>query len=62
VAGWFGCRRVTMVGDRGMIKRAQTEQLHERGGSYYITALAKPQSETLLQGGMVITHSKPGRG
>jgi DDE family transposase len=53
VAGRFGCRRVTMVGDRGMIKSAQIEQLQEREGFYYITALTKPQIETLLKGGVV---------
>jgi len=53
VAGPFGCRRVTMVGDRGMIKSAQIEQLHQREGFYYITSLTKPQIETLLQGGVV---------
>jgi transposase len=53
VAGRFGCQRVTLVGDRGMIKSAQIEQLQEREGFYYITALTKPQIETLLQGGVV---------
>ena len=53
VAGRFGCRRVTLVGDRGMIKSAQIEQLQEREGFHYITALTKPQIETLLQGGVV---------
>ena len=53
VAGRFGCRQVTMVGDRGMIKSAQIEPLQEREGFYYITALTKPQIETLLKGGVV---------
>jgi hypothetical protein len=53
VAGRFGCERVTMVGDRGMIKSAQIEQLKEREGFYYITALTKPQIETLIHGGVV---------
>ncbi len=53
VAGRFGCQRVTMVGDRGMIKSAQIEQLQQREGFYYITALTKPQIETLLKGGVV---------
>jgi transposase len=53
LAGRFGCERVTMVGDRGMIKSAQTEQLKEREGFYYITALTKPQIETLIHGGVV---------
>jgi len=53
VAGRFGCQHVTMVGDRGMIKRAQIEQLKEMEGFYYITALTKPQIETLIHGGVV---------
>jgi len=53
VAGRFGCQRVTMVGDRGMIKSAQIEQLKEMEGFYYITALTKPQIETLIHGGVL---------
>ena len=53
VAGRFGCKRVTMVGDRGMIKSAQIEQLQERENFYYITAMTKPQIETLIHGGVV---------
>jgi transposase len=53
VAGRFGCVRVTMVGDRGMIKSAQIEQLHEREGFHYITVLTKPQIEMLIHGGVV---------
>ena len=53
IAGRFGCERVTMVGDRGMIKSAQIEQLQEREGFHYITALTKPQIEALIHGGVV---------
>jgi hypothetical protein len=53
VAHRFHCQRVTMVGDRGMIKSAQIEQLKEMEGFYYITALTKPQIETLIHGGVV---------
>jgi len=53
VAGRFNCERVTMVGDRGMIKSAQIEQLKEKEGFCYITALTKPQIETLIHGGVV---------
>lgn len=53
VADRFGCKRVTLVGDRGMIKSAQIEQLRETEGFYYITALTKPQIETLIQKGVV---------
>jgi len=53
VADRFGCKRVTMVGDRGMIKSAQIQQLKETEGFHYITALTKPQIETLIQKGVV---------
>jgi len=53
VAHRFCCQRVTMVGDRGMIKSAQIEQLKEVEGFYYITALTKPQIETLIHGGVI---------
>lgn len=48
VADRFGCQRVTMVGDRGMIKSAQIEQLKAKDGFFFITALTKPQMETLI--------------
>lgn len=44
----FGCQRVTFVGDRGMIKSAQVNELHEVGFTY-ITAITKPQVEALLK-------------
>jgi hypothetical protein len=50
VANLFGCKRVTMVGDRGMIKSAQIEQL--KGHFHYITAITKPQIEVLLREGV----------
>lgn len=43
----FGCRRVTFVGDRGMIKRAQIEALPD--GFHYITAVTKPQIMALMK-------------
>ncbi|MGR3177979.1 MAG: IS1634 family transposase [Candidatus Anammoxibacter sp.] len=43
----FGCKHVTFVGDRGMIKRAQIELLPE--GYHYITAITKPQINTLIK-------------
>jgi transposase len=43
----FGCKRVTFVGDRGMIKSAQVKELSEMGFSY-ITSMCKSQIETLL--------------
>jgi Transposase DDE domain len=47
VARRFGCERVTFVGDRGMIKGPQIEDLVQ-AGFHYITALTKPQVERLL--------------
>jgi hypothetical protein len=48
----FGCERVTFVGDRGMIKSGQIEELSQ-AGFHYITAITKPQIETLLSGGVL---------
>ena len=48
VAEDFHCKRVTFVGDRGMIKSRQIETL-EANDFYYITAITKPQVEKLLQ-------------
>jgi transposase len=50
VADRFGSQEVTFVGDRGMIKSQQIEQLgSEPYGFHYITAITKPQIETLLK-------------
>jgi hypothetical protein len=43
----FGGGEVTFVGDRGMLKSAQIEQLAKEG-FHYITAITKPQIEVLL--------------
>ena len=48
----FGCERVTFVGDRGMIKSGQIEEL-SRVGFHYITAITKPQIDTLLAAGLL---------
>src|SRR6266851_3509658 len=48
VARRFGCERVTFVGDRGMLKSPQLEEL-ARAGFHDITALTKPQAERLLK-------------
>ena len=48
----FGVKRVVMIGDRGMLKQAQIAEL----GSFewnYITALTKPQVESLLEQGII---------
>jgi transposase len=44
----FGCERVTMVGDRGMIKSAQVEAI-EKAGFHYITAITKAEIESLVK-------------
>lgn len=46
----FGGGEVTLVGDRGMLKSAQTDELMARG-MHYITAITKPQIESLLKSG-----------
>ena len=48
----FGCQRVTFVGDRGMIKSGQIEELSQ-AGFHYITAITKPRIEALLSGGVL---------
>jgi len=52
VAKRFGIKKVTFVGDRGMIKSAQIRDLSEEK-YHYITALTKPQIETLLKNNVV---------
>jgi len=47
----FGCKRVTFVGDRGMIKIPQIENLPE--GFHYITAITKPQIDSLIDQGII---------
>jgi transposase len=51
VAEGLGCQEVTFVGDRGMIKRTQIENLPE--GFHYITAITKPQIEKLMKRGLI---------
>ena len=48
----FGCRRVTFVGDRGMIKSSQITDLAKRG-FHYITSLTKKQIETIIKKNVV---------
>jgi transposase len=48
----FGCQKVTFVGDRGMVKSAPIEDLKEAEFAY-ITAITKPQIETLIQTGVL---------
>lgn len=51
VAERFGAQAVTFVGDRGMIKGPQIEQLQQYKDHefHYITAITKPQIEKLLK-------------
>jgi Transposase DDE domain len=50
VKGRFGVHEITFVGDRGMIKGQQIEDLAQQG-LHYITAITKPQIEKLLRTG-----------
>src|SRR4030067_1516913 len=52
VAGTFGVEEVTLVGDRGMIKQAQIDLLHEKG-FHYISAITKPQIKELINEGVL---------
>lgn len=47
----FGCRGVTFVGDRGMIKSSQIKELPD--GFHYITAITKPQILSLCNQGVI---------
>jgi len=47
----FGCERVTMVGDRGMIKSGQIQDLKEAGFNY-ITAITKAQIKSRVKTGL----------
>jgi len=46
----FGVQAITFVGDRGMIKSQQIDDLAQQG-FHYITAITKPQIEKLLRTG-----------
>lgn len=52
IAERFGCKRVTFVGDRGMIKSVQIQALAEKD-FHYITGITKPQIEKLLFSGIL---------
>jgi transposase len=55
VAHRFGGKGVTLVGDRGMIKGPQIEQIQAEDSAdlHYITAITKPQIESLLKQGLI---------
>jgi hypothetical protein len=48
----FGAHAVTLVGDRGMLKKLQLEELTQEG-FHYLTAITKPQIETMLKSGLL---------
>jgi hypothetical protein len=48
----LGCKKVTFIGDRGMLKSASLENLKEAEFAY-ITAITRPQIETLIQSGVL---------
>jgi len=48
----FGGGKVTFVGDRGMIKSDEIEELN-KAGFHYITAITKPQVKKLLRTGVI---------
>ena len=50
----FGCEKVTFVGDRGMLKSASLSDLEEAKFAY-ITAITRPQIETLIEAGVLQT-------
>lgn len=52
IADRFGVKKVTFVGDRGMIKSAQIDELREES-FYYLTAITKPQIESLIKQGVL---------
>lgn len=52
IAEEFSCRRIIFVGDRGMIKSQQIEEIQEND-FYYITAITKSQIETMLKSGLL---------
>ena len=55
VADRFGGKGVTLVGDRGMIKGPQIEQIQAEDSAelHYITAITKPQIESLFKQGLI---------
>ncbi len=52
LAETFQVKEVTLVGDRGMIKTAQMKDLTSEG-FHYITAITKPQIESLMSKGVI---------
>ena len=53
IANRFGVKKVTVVGDRGMIKSQQIEELNKENQFNYITAITKAQVEKLIRKGII---------
>lgn len=49
----FGVNRVIFVGDRGMIKNAQIEDLEDEFKFNFITAITKPQINKMVKNGVI---------
>ena len=49
----FNVKNLIFVGDRGMIKRDQQNEISSRENWYWITAITKPQINTLLREGKI---------
>jgi len=47
----FGAKEITLVGDRGMLKTPQQDELNDED-FHFITAITKPQIESLLKRGV----------
>jgi transposase len=52
MANRFGVKKVTLIGDRGMIKSTQISDLSDED-FHYITAITKPQIEKLIKDGVI---------
>ena len=52
LAASFGVREVIFIGDKGMVKTAQIDEL-DTYGFHYITSITKPQIHTLLKKGIL---------
>ncbi len=48
----FQCKHITIVGDKGMIKRAQIEVIGNNKYLHYITTITKPQIRSLVKEGI----------
>ena len=49
----FGCKYITIVGDKGMLKKAQIELFENSKYLHYITTITKPQIRSLVKEGII---------